>query len=99
MGRPKGAPKAPVTFQGKMQKDMPAFTDSCNGLTVQQLDQKIVTLQKELQDSEEHKGKNEDLAKAKAHAKELGATYSEVRRDVKLKTRYLVELIREKGGA
>lgn len=95
--RSKG-PKVPLTFQGKMQKDMPEFCDSCQGLSVQQLEQRIATYQKELQDSETHKEGNDLLRKAIAEAKELGAGYREVKKDTGRKTRYLIELIREKGG-
>jgi hypothetical protein len=90
--------KVPLTFAQKVQKDMPEFVDSVNGLSVQQLETRIATYQKELQDSEEFRGKDEALSRAKAEAKELAAPYNDVAKSVGVKTRYLIELIREKGG-
>jgi len=97
MARPKKS-KVPLTFSQKVQKDMPEFTGSCDGLSVQQLETRIATYQKELQDSEEFRAKDEALAAAKAEAKEFAAPYNEVSKAVGIKTRYLIELIREKGG-
>ena len=90
--------KTPLTFTEKVQREFPEFTDSCQGLSVQQLENRIATYQKELQESEDFRAKDEGLARAKAEAKELAAPYNEVAKAVGTKTRYLIELIREKGG-
>lgn len=95
MGRPK---KEPLTFEGKVQKEFPEFTNEVAGLDVQSLKNRIATYARELSESEEAQENDEALLAAKAEAKELGAPYRDVKKAVATKTRYLLSLIKEKGG-
>lgn len=90
--------KEPVTFEGKVQKEFPEFTQEVAGLDVQALKNRIATYARELSESEECKENDEALQTAKAELKELGAPYREVKKAVATKTRYLLVLIKEKGG-
>lgn len=91
--------KAPKTFREKLDEAFPGFADEADTLNVQQLDKKISDMQKELQDSEQHKAENEDLRSAKFEYDELRGPYTDVKKAVGTKTQYLVKLVREKGGA
>jgi hypothetical protein len=95
MGRPK---KEPLTFAGKVQKEMPEFANEVAGLDVQALKNRIANYARELSKSEECQENDEALAAARAEVKELGAPYREVKKAVATKTRYLLNLIEEKGG-
>ena len=95
----KGRRKEKLTFEQKMQQEDPEFTSSVDGLNVAQLEARIANYQKELQDSEEHKAQNQPLKDAQAELKQLTGPYSDVRKAVKKKTRYLISTIRSKGGA
>jgi hypothetical protein len=95
MGRPK---KEALTFEGKVQKEMPEFAREVAGLDVQALKNRIAKYAGELSKSEEQQENDEALITTKAEAKELGAPYREVKKAVATKTRYLLGLIEEKGG-
>jgi transketolase len=86
------------TLLEKLDAAYPEFANEVNGLAVQDLKNRIAAYQKELQESEEHRESNEPLAEAKAEVKELSGGYNDVRKAVKLKTKYLISLIKEKGG-
>lgn len=74
------------------------FSDEVIRLSIPQLEARISSLQKQLDESEEHMKNNEALNQIKAEKKELEGPYRDVRSAVKLKTKYLIELIKEKGG-
>lgn len=95
MGRPR---KEALTFEGKVQKEMPEFANEVAALDVQALKNRIATYARELSESEECKENDEELKNTQAAVKELNAPYREVKKAVATKTRYLLSLIKEKGG-
>ncbi len=97
MARPKKN-KEPVTLAGKVEKEMPEFYTEVVGLGIQDLKNRIATYTKELDESEEHRKANDDLKSAKAEVKELNGPYNDVKKAVHLKNKFLVSLIKEKGG-
>lgn len=82
----------------KVQKALPHFADEVNGLKVEELNSRLVQLAKDMSATDDAKEADEGLQAAKESAKELGAPYREAKRDIRLKTTYIVELIKEKGG-
>lgn len=90
--------KETLTFEGKVQKEFPEFTDEVARLDVQALKNRIATYARELSESEEAKENDEALKNAQSEVKEMNAPYREVKGAVAKKTRYLLSLIREKGG-
>ena len=90
--------KTPLTFEQKMEKEDPEFTDSVQSLTTQQLEARIANYQKELQDSEEHKANNTALRDAKRELDTIAGPYRDVRKSIQKKTRYIISMIRAKGG-
>lgn len=99
MAKGKKGPRAPKTLMEKLDSQFPGFVDEVSGLSVQALEKKVADYQKSLEDSENHKSANEPLRVAREQLKELNAPYSEVRKAIGLKTKYLIQTIREKGGA
>lgn len=91
----------PKTLQEKVDSKYPKYSAEVMGLSVPQLDQRIATLQKTLEDAvqfqEEKNG--EALKSLAAQLKDLKADLGDTRKAVALKTKYLVSLVKEKGGA
>lgn len=81
----------------KCEKEYPDFVSEVQALDGAQLKARIVKLQQGLEESEAHKEANEELKSARANCTELSAPYRDVRKAVKLKTSYLIELLNEKG--
>jgi len=74
------------------------FKDEVDRLNIPQLEARISSYQKQLDESEEHKKNNDALNHVKAEKAELEGPYNDVKKAVKIKTKYLIELIKEKGG-
>lgn len=87
------------SVKDKVYKKHPLFVEEVQGLNIEQLEARIVGLQKGLEESEAHREANEELKNARDAYATLRGPYDDVRNAVKLKTRFIVELIREKGGA
>lgn len=86
-----------MSDQTKTQKEYPDFCNEVNALTPDQLKARIVALQQALSESEEHKADNMDLRDAKHLVSELAVPYRDVRKAVKAKTAYIIELLRNQG--
>jgi uncharacterized small protein (DUF1192 family) len=74
------------------------FRDEVWGLSVEKLEDRIATLQKALDESEEHKKENQALKDLKDEVSLLEGPYNDVKKAVKVKTKFLIELIKDKGG-
>lgn len=90
---------AKKSFEEKIQEEMPDFVGEVLGLTVQDLNNRLAAIAKASHENDENQKNDEELNQAKAHARELGQTYAEPRKALKKKTKYIVKLIQEKGGA
>jgi hypothetical protein len=93
--------RKPRTLVEKIESEFPDFQSEVVGLDVGKLEKRIADMQKELQDAadfqEEKRG--EEIRNLAAELKEARGPYNDVKSAVSLKTKYLVTLIREKGGA
>lgn len=74
------------------------FKEEVDTLNISQLEARISNYQKALDESEEHKKENEALKQAKAEVSLLEGPYNDVKKAVQVKTKYIIELIKEKGG-
>lgn len=81
----------------KIQKQYPDFTSEVDNLTPEQLKQRIVGMQQALSDSEAMRESDDQLQAARASAKEFAAPYNDVKKAVKLKTQYILELLKNSG--
>ena len=73
------------------------FIDEMLRLNPQQLEARISNMQKHLEESEEHRENNGPLKRAKDEVKELSGPYNGVRKAVKLKTKFIIATLKEKG--
>lgn len=76
----------------------PQFAETVLGLNAQELKNRIASLASQLQESETHREENAALQQAKDEVKELSGGYNDVRKAVKLKTKYIISLLNEKGS-
>lgn len=74
------------------------FKEEVDTLSIAQLEDRVVALQKGLDESRVHKEENIALKNAKDEVAELSGPYNDVEKAVKVKTKYIIELIKEKGG-
>jgi len=93
------APKKKLTFEEKMEKEDSAFVGEVVGLSVDQLRGRLGDIAKAQSEHDENQKNDEQLSAAKAEVKELASVYTEPRKENKKRIKYLVSLIKEKGGA
>jgi hypothetical protein len=91
-------PKPKKSIQERVQKELPEFVEVVAGLSVAELEQRLATEAKNAERIEEQKENDEGLEEAKAQVAELSAPYRDAKKVVRLKSRYLISLIKEKGG-
>lgn len=82
----------------QVQEKYKDFVSEVDILQVPELKARIVVYQQQLQESNEHKENNEQLTNARALVTELAGPYNDVSKAVKLKTKYIIDLIKEKGS-
>lgn len=90
--------KAKKSLAEKVQEEHAEFAGEVAGLSVQELDNRLATLAKAGEENEQAKEDDEELEQALANASELGAPYRDARKVIRLKSRYIIGLIKEKGG-
>lgn len=74
------------------------FKEEVDALSIASLEARITRMQKDLDESEEHKKNNSALQKVSSEKSELEGPYKDVKKSVQVKTKYIIELIKEKGG-
>lgn len=74
------------------------FLEEVAGLDVETLEKRISGYQKSLEESEEHKEENTALQNARNELSSLVGPYNDIKKAIKVKTSYLIALIKEKGG-
>lgn len=87
------------SVQEKVQAEFPEFANELGGASVDQLNTRLANLAKALEESESAKEADEELERAQALVGELGAPYKDVKKAVRLKTKYVISLLRDKGAA
>lgn len=86
------------TIQEKVEAEFPEFVESIMGLSVEELNARITQYTKNLDESEEHRKANETLRNLKDQVAEINGPYNDVKKAINLKTKYIIELVKEKGG-
>lgn len=86
------------SVQEQVQKNYPEFTATVDGLSVQDLEGKLSTYAKEADKVDEAKKADEELTRTKALVAELSGPYSDTKKAIGLKMKYIISLIKEKGG-
>jgi hypothetical protein len=85
-----------LAIKKKAQKDYPDFTDSVDGLGLEDLKKNMVIYSQYREDSELAKQKDEGLKEAKDNVKFLSGPYNDTIKALKTKLAYLNLLAREK---
>lgn len=82
-----------------VQKLFPEFPEVVDALSVDELERRLSGYAKEQVSVEDAKEADEALASAQDTVKEYKAPYSDAKKAIGLKMKYLVSLIGEKGGS
>lgn len=84
--------KQPKSFSHKVQKELPDFVSEVSGLSIQDLDNRLVTLTKGLAETEKAKEEDTDLEDAKTLVSELSAPYRDAKKVLNMKIKYIIGL-------
>ncbi|CAM6004874.1 unnamed protein product [Sphagnum balticum] len=95
MGKTK---KAKKTADEKFQEEYPEFVGEVVGLSVDQLNSRLAEQAKAAEWNETTKEEDEELEEAQKAASELAAPYRDAKKAIRAKSKYLIKLIKEKGG-
>jgi hypothetical protein len=81
-----------------IEEEYPEFVSEVAALTTDQLNNRLATLAKNLEESETAKEDDEELEEAKATASELGAPYRDMKKAVRAKSKYIIKTLKERGA-
>lgn len=79
----------------KVEKEFPEFVSEVSGLDSDALKLRLARLSLDLNEVEKSQEADEDYANSKALVKELSAPYRDAKKALKLKNKYIAELIGE----
>jgi hypothetical protein len=91
--------KPKKSVEEKIRKEMPDFVEAVVGLSVDELNTRVLNLAKELEAIDAAKEQDLELERAQELVNEYSGPYREGKRVAKLRIKYLISLIEEKGGA
>lgn len=89
--------KPSKTISQIVEAEYKEFSQEVYNLPPSDLKNRIAALQQSLSESEEHKASNEALNEARDQVSLLSGTYRDVKKAVKLKTKYILELLKSRG--
>ena len=85
-------------FEKKMRKEHGEFVDVVQGMSVEDLDSRLLGLAKHQEEVDEAISSNEQILLMKERLKELVGPFKDTKKALKMKMKYLHLLIKEKGG-
>lgn len=86
------------SVQEIVQKEMPEFAEEVAGLSVEDLNGRLAQFAKDFEATEDAKDADEELVQAQEKSTAMAAPYRDAKKAIKLKSRYVIALIQEKGG-
>lgn len=88
------------SFKAKrdVEKKYPSFVEETNGMSVSDMNARLNKLVKNNDEIQTAMDENQKINEAKELLKELKGPYTDGIKENKLKIKYLIELIKEKGG-
>ena len=89
--------KNKLSVYDKVRKEYPEFVEEVVGLSVEELNNRLAMNAKQVAEIEDAKEADEALFSLKEEVKLMSAPYSEAKKALNQKTRFIVELIKEKG--
>lgn len=81
-----------------IKENHPEFMEEVVGLSIEHLNNRLAQLAKDAEATEEAKEADEELKEAREKASGLAAPYRDAKKAIGLKSKYLVKLVKEKGG-
>lgn len=89
------------SFKAKrdVEKKYPSFVEETNGMSVADMNARLNKLVKNNDEIQTAMDENQKINEAKELLKELKGPYTDGIKENKLKIKYLIEMIKEKGGA
>jgi uncharacterized small protein (DUF1192 family) len=89
--------KVKKTLEEKIQKDNPEFAAEVAGLSVDELNKRLALLAKDAEAVSESKEADEELENTRALLTQLTAPYRDAQKSIRLKSRFVISLIKDKG--
>jgi hypothetical protein len=86
------------SIQEIIAKENPEFVEEVSKLSLEEIDARLAQLAKDSEAMQEQKDANEALSLAREVAKELNAPYVDAKKAIRLKSRYLISLLKDKGA-
>lgn len=87
-----------LSVSEKVRQEHPEFVAEVVALSIEDLNARLASHAKQVAEVEDAKEADEELAQAREVASALAAPYAEAKKAINQKTRFIVELIKEKGG-
>jgi hypothetical protein len=84
--------------KAKIEKELPEFVSEVLGLSVENLDCRLASLSKQLEEVRQSMQDNEAILAAREELNLLSAPFKDAKKFIQLKTQYIIDLIKEKGG-
>ena len=85
-------------IKSTVEKNYPDFAEAVLGLSVEQLEQRLLGYAKERENVREAKEADEKLKEVSNLKSELEGPYKDAQKAINQKSRYLIALIKDKGG-
>lgn len=81
----------------KVQKELPEFVEECANLTAAEIDTRLSKNAQDLDKVEVSEEEDEEYQAARDNSRELGAPYRDAKKVLKLKSKYLISLLKERA--
>lgn len=85
-------------LKSKVEREFPEFTSVVDGMSVEELDARLLALAKHQEEVDEALANNQELEQLKERIKEIKEPFMSTKKALKLKMKYVHALIKEKGG-
>jgi len=86
-------------IQSVVAKELPEFTGECSNLTADQLNARLAQLAKDGEAVSEAKDADPWLETARAQVSELAGPYNDAKKAVRMKSQYIISLLKDRGNA
>lgn len=88
--------KKSVTEQ--VQENYPEFADEVNTLSTEQMNDRLATFAKHREEVQDTKDADEGLQEAREKAKELAAPYIDAQKAIRLKSKFIIGILKDRGA-
>ncbi len=89
---------AKMNLADKVNKEFPEFSAEVSSLSSSDLNARLAQLAKDLEANEDAKEADDALQTAKAGVKEMGAPYRELKQASRLKSRFIISILKESAN-